>query len=391
MCEGNLPIISGGRHRDEAGGIGVVTNVTGRIALVRNVLLLAGVDVVVREREALELIGRLDDGGGQTHLDVPLDVAVEEPDARVVGLEAQDGEAAGVDRDRVALGRLAVVVGVALGPLAGSGLGPVEHLEVVAVQMERVVGTVQVVDDDLDHLVALDDEGVDLAVDLGVLVVVARGGGAVQGGHRLLDVRLVVEAGARVVVLVAAESKVKLDQGVIRIQDGTVVVRLEVRVIGGRPLLHNVGLVGGLAGVHDKIAGVVERELRRRGLVGEITVDVQSDQEGVVAVVPIDALDQEIVPLRSSNVQLVRLLLLNVGTIVHDDIHVMRIKVDQGRRKRREVNHANAVSPALGEVDSRSRSLVNNEVVRNRRPEVSVGRLQHVADKANRLRVVPAC
>lgn len=150
--------------------------------------------MVVGEGEAAQAVGGLDEGGGQAHLDVPLDVAVEEPDARVGGVEAEDGVRVGHDGDGVAQGRRGGVVDVAAGPAAGAAARAVEHLEVVAVQVERVRRRVQVVDHDLHHIAVVDDEGVHLAVDGRVRVGLARRRGAVERRHQLRDVRDVIEA-----------------------------------------------------------------------------------------------------------------------------------------------------------------------------------------------------
>jgi hypothetical protein len=66
-------------------------------------------------------------------------------------------------------------------------------LEVVAVEMEGVVAGGEVVEDDLDNLALFNYEGVDLAVDLGVLGVLADGEEGVEGGYVLVDVAYVVD------------------------------------------------------------------------------------------------------------------------------------------------------------------------------------------------------
>lgn len=66
----------------------------------------AGVEVVARDIQvALQRCGRLDEGGHEARDDVPLDVAVEQVHARVVGEEPECHEAAGVNRGRVAPAR----------------------------------------------------------------------------------------------------------------------------------------------------------------------------------------------------------------------------------------------------------------------------------------------
>lgn len=81
------------------------------------------------------------------------------------------------DCDGVVLGWFLVVVGVFVGLVFGVGFGVVENLEVMVVEMERVGGSILVVDYDLDDIVVVDNEGVDLVVDDGIVVVVVCGGG----------------------------------------------------------------------------------------------------------------------------------------------------------------------------------------------------------------------
>lgn len=147
------------------------------------------------EGHAGELFRSLDDGSGQTHLNMPFNVAVEEEDARVVGLEAEDSEGPTIDGDGVTEGRGAGVVDVPLGPFTCARPGAVKDLEMMAVEMEGMTGGIKVVDYDLDDFAVLDDEGVDLAVDGRVGVAVACSGGRVQGRDLLGNVGQIVEAG----------------------------------------------------------------------------------------------------------------------------------------------------------------------------------------------------
>lgn len=76
-------------------------------------------------------------------------------------------------------------------------VGPPHDLEVVAVQVERVLAGVEVVDHDLDDLVLGEDEGVCVgAVDGGVCCVLAGCESGVEGGDFGGDVGDVVEEGA---------------------------------------------------------------------------------------------------------------------------------------------------------------------------------------------------
>ena len=128
---------------------------------------------------------------------MPLDVAVEEEHARVGGLEPQDGVGPGVDGDDVAHGRLGGEAVGAARVVARPAAGAVHDLELVPVQVEGVDGVVVVVDDDVDDVVGRHDERVDLAVDYGVGVVVARRRGRVQGRDFLGDVGLAVDTSTK--------------------------------------------------------------------------------------------------------------------------------------------------------------------------------------------------
>ena len=229
------PVINRRRHRHKASGIRVILRIPCGIALVGNAHDVASIDMIGGESQAPQAVGRLDDGRGKAHLDVPLDVAVEEPDARVGRLEAQHEERVGHDGDRVAHGRGAGVVDVAAGPVACVAAGAVQDLEVVAVEVEGMAGGVDVVDDYLDNVAVVDDEGDDGAVDGLVRVVFSRCRGGVEGRHGLADIGDVVETGAkpplelpqigmpekiakhlpRVPVLVEAELEVELNQLVV--------------------------------------------------------------------------------------------------------------------------------------------------------------------------------
>jgi hypothetical protein len=152
--------------------------------------------MVVGDYVAPQLLGRLNDGGYKAHIDMPLDVAVEQEDAGVVGREAQHNVRVAVDRDNIATRRRAgIVVGPAWPPTRPA-TGSVNHLELVAVQVEWVYGEVQVVDDQLNHIPVRDDERIDEAVHDGVGVSVAHRHGRVQRRDFLRDEGISVEAGA---------------------------------------------------------------------------------------------------------------------------------------------------------------------------------------------------
>ena len=110
-------------------------------------------------------------------------------------------------------------------------------MEVVAVEVEGVVGDVIVVDHNLDCIVVVDYKRVHLAIDDRVATRVAGGGGTVEGRDLLADVGEVVEARAilsvstfrnqgieagwhlpRISVLIEAKLEVKLDQRLVWVE-----------------------------------------------------------------------------------------------------------------------------------------------------------------------------
>ena len=92
-----------------------------------------------------DLVRGLEDGGREPGLDVPLDVAVEEVDARVVGAVAEHDVAALVDLDGVAThGDRGRVLADEVGVVGRVGGRPRDDLEGVPVEVPGVVAVVVV-------------------------------------------------------------------------------------------------------------------------------------------------------------------------------------------------------------------------------------------------------
>ena len=99
--------------------------------------------------------GRLDEDRDQARRRVPLDMAVEEPHAWVVGAEANHEVAQRLHQQRVAARRHRRelrLCGVCRVVDAGVFVGSAEHLEVVSVKVERVFARVLIVELDLDYV-----------------------------------------------------------------------------------------------------------------------------------------------------------------------------------------------------------------------------------------------
>jgi len=180
--------VVGRRYGSHTGGVGRVGSVTSSVTGCGDAQLAASVKVVLWEGQIAQAVRGLDNGGSETHLDVPLDVAMEEPDAGVGGIEADDGMRVWHDGHGVAARRGAGVAAVRARPVARAAGRTGQDLEVMTVQVERVRCGIDVIDDDLDDIAVIDDEGVDLAVDIWVGVVVTRGCRTVERRHLLPDV-----------------------------------------------------------------------------------------------------------------------------------------------------------------------------------------------------------
>ena len=124
---------------------------------------------------------------------MPFDVAVEEPDARVVGAETEDDVAVGSDHEGVSThGDFGE--GLIVDVVARELLGADDGLEGVAVEMEGVLAWIVVVEDDFDNVVLFENVRVDVdAIDGGIAGCFARSMGGVETRYLRADVRHIVE------------------------------------------------------------------------------------------------------------------------------------------------------------------------------------------------------
>jgi hypothetical protein len=142
-----------------------------------------------RKREALlQLEWGFDECHGQTRMRWPTYLALQQPYScktrisdcytenevqasyegdpltRIVGFEPQNNRRMRIDNDRItAHWRLREPFLVVVNNIkcASSILGPVDHLELVAVEMEYVFGIRWVVDDELNYLIVVQDKRID--------------------------------------------------------------------------------------------------------------------------------------------------------------------------------------------------------------------------------------
>lgn len=231
-----------------------VFGVGGCVALGGRVPGLAREEVVGRDGKGLlQLQRRLDKGGDESRDDVPFDVAVEEPDAGVVGFESQNHVAVGVDEKGVAphghLGKRLSCAAAAVFPGAGRLVGAKDGLEIVAVQVEWVAALIEVVDDNLDNVVSSQDKGMRvLPVHGGVSGLVARAERGVERGDLGRLVGDVVEEGIVDSVAEVVHDDIERHGLVGLGQEFHAVVCFESHVIKGNQLVHQgrLGIALGL-------------------------------------------------------------------------------------------------------------------------------------------------
>lgn len=331
--------------------------VTGSVARVWDAKGLAVVNVGGVDLETvLHELGSLNDGGGKTGLEMPLDVAMEEPNSGVVGLETDGNVLLRGNQDGITAGR---VGGVEVAGIWHRGvvlaLAATNNLEDVTVKMEGVVTRVVVVDDDLDPLAVLDDHGVGvLAVDLGVAVEVTGGKGSVQGGDLGHDVSDVVEGGLVGVVVQDREDGVQdklLGRGGSSLgDDGNQISIVELLPLGG--------LLGskGESLVIDNGAGDVQGELWGHDVEhGGVHVGV----EDVVLLGISLGGDEDRVTLGSGDGEASDLLALNIDTVNLDNLDLVAVNVEVEHGKGRHVDDAETVGLAGNKVELGVLHLVN--------------------------------
>lgn len=177
-----------------------IDRIASSITTIIHPIVFTRLDLIIWDREVLEVVGSFDKGGHEARNDVVLDMAVEEPDAWIVRSEAPDGVAILVEHDGVPTNRGRRDVGrVASRPNPCIRLRAFEDLELMPVQVHGVKVVVAIIDDKFDDGVVLQNKRVGVnAVYQGIAAVItADGEGGVQGGHLLREVGNVVDGEAR--------------------------------------------------------------------------------------------------------------------------------------------------------------------------------------------------
>ena len=324
--------------------------VAGGIAGSGGAICLAGSEIAGRDGLLLlQMQGGLDHGGRQAGLDVPLDVAVEEEDAGVIGFEAQHdvallGDLHGVPAHGDASGggvvdRGAVGAGCFVGKHAGSGAS--DHLELVAVQVKGVATVVEVIEADLHDGIVPEDIWVAIdAVDDGVGGIGAGGEGRVEGGHDLADIGNIVH-GSPVLAVNRLEEKVDADDLIRRRQEGFLVIGNEVEiVISVEGLDDRLGWERGIV-VIDKMAGDIRLQVIGDGWIEH--VEVEAGQESVILVRSMFCGEKDTISLSCRNIDTVDGLLLSIDAIDFNNCQLVLIELEIRSSEGAHVDNANEV------------------------------------------------
>lgn len=128
---------------------------------------------------------------------MPLDVAMEQPNTGVVGLEADNSIATSVDSDGVSLGRDSGEVSSVASVNSLVACWSFTDLELMTVQMKRVDCGVKVVYHDLHNVPFVDNERIYGTVNIRIGVRAPSGNRSEQGWHLLGDIGNVVEIGSK--------------------------------------------------------------------------------------------------------------------------------------------------------------------------------------------------
>ena len=346
---------------------------------------------------------------------MPLDMAMQQPDARVVRHEAQHHEAHLRHLHRVAahghLARRGVVhgrrqqrgkggVGVGagregldggrLGEDVGRGAG--DDLHGVAVQVEGVRAAVEVVEPDLDRGVRGQDGGIGVrAVDARVGGQVGgRGQGGEEGGHKGRDVGAVVHDGDVLAARLGEGEGVGNDGGRGR-EEGLLVVGDEVEVVEV-----GIGRVGGgdserggegRVRIVDEVAGDAGAEIAGKGVEH---VEVEGGDEGVVLGRGGLRGDEHTVALRGRDVEAVHGLRLGIDPVDLDDGHGVLVEMHVRGREGGHADHAHEVRLARLEGELNVLRVVDQVGVGDRLVAGRVQRRGEVgAEHGGELLVVP--
>ena len=202
---------------------------------------------------------------------MPFDVAVEEPDAGVVGAEAQNDVSVRVDHDRVAphgdRGKSFVV-----DIYPGFRCAADDGLERVSVKMERVFARVGVVQDDFDDLAFVEDERVGrFSVDGCIGGRGAGGEGGEQGWDLGADVSDVVKPGVVGAVAEIVHGDLEFNGMCWVFEEGLFVDGDQGEIVKGIEFVDESRVGVGFGGIVHEPAGDVLVQ-SRRDLVEEILI-----------------------------------------------------------------------------------------------------------------------
>ena len=184
--------------------IGIILRIPGRVTLIRQILLLARLDVVRRDALSLEREWGFDDSGEEAGSEMPVNMAMEGPDTWIVGSESIDEIATCLDFHYVSsswCGRGGGCWRAGILVWSGEWWRALDHLEVMAVHVDWVAAGVAIVDHDFDNVVVAYDVGICvLAIDDWIGGFVAGVKDCVESRNFRFYVRITVDGEARTTV-----------------------------------------------------------------------------------------------------------------------------------------------------------------------------------------------
>jgi hypothetical protein len=272
----DLPIIRIGRNRIRARQISQIICVPGGVTRNRNILSLTGGLIIIRDGQSNKGLWRFNYRCRETHDNMPLNMTMEQPNPRIISHKPNNSITVRINSDRIPFHRNSGEV---------SNM-PIEcpfprgrflaNLELMAVEMERVDGCIEIIDRELHDRAFLGDVGIHPSVDGWVGVLSSGANGCEERGNLLCDVIYVVEACpvSRLVTGlkfegemaclpwdpagIEAESEVQRDVDIWCSQERLVVQRHKSEIVHNAPFVHDV-----------------RRGERFRAIVNDISRDVQ--------------------------------------------------------------------------------------------------------------------
>lgn len=194
MAGNDLPIIRIGRNRIRARQISQIICVPGGVTRNRNILSLTGGLIIIRDGQSNKGLWRFNYRCRETHDNMPLNMTMEQPNPRIISHKPNDSITVRINSNRIPFHRNSGEVSdmpIECPFPRGRFLA---NLELMAVEMERVDGCIEIIDRELHDRAFLGDVGIHPSVDGWVGVLSSGADGCEERGNLLCDVIYVVEA-----------------------------------------------------------------------------------------------------------------------------------------------------------------------------------------------------